>query len=132
VQKAVSILKACDIQPTPQRMAVVEYVLRSKTHPTADEVLAGALRQCPTVSRATVYNTLKLLVARGLLRTQTIREGVVVYDPNVKDHHHLIDDDTGEIHDIPWEQLQVKGQENLKDFEVVELQVIVRGRKKRR
>ena len=74
MEEAISILQQCDIQPTPQRIAVVEYVLKSKTHPSADEVLSYARKKCPTVSRATVYNTLNLLVDKGLLGMQTIRE----------------------------------------------------------
>jgi Fe2+ or Zn2+ uptake regulation protein len=128
----ISILRQCDIQPTPQRIAVVEYVLKSKTHPSADEVLSYARKKCPTVSRATVYNTLNLLVEKGLLGMQTIREGAVVFDPNLEKHHHFVDTDTGDIYDIPWNQLEVKGKEKLRDFEIVEFQVIMRGRRKKR
>ena len=127
---AISILRQCGIQPTPQRMAVVECVLASKTHPTADDVLISARKKCPTVSRATVYNTLNLLVEKGLIGMQTIREGAVVFDPNVQKHHHFIDEDTGEIYDIPWDQLEVKGKGKLKNFEIFEFQVIMRGRRK--
>ncbi len=129
---AVSILRQCDIQPTPQRIAVVESVLTSTTHPTADAILLSARKTCPTVSRATVYNTLNLLVEKGLIGTQTIKEGAVVFDPNVRKHHHFIDEETGEIHDIPWDQLEVKGKEKLKKFEIFEFQVILRGRLKRK
>ena len=132
MKDAISILRQCDIQPTPQRMAVVEYVLSSKTHPTADDVLNSARRKCPTVSRATVYNTLNLLVEKGLIGMQTIREGAVVFDPNVNKHHHFIDEDTGNIYDIPWDQLEVKGKEKLKDFEITEFQVIMHGKRKKK
>lgn len=130
MKDAISILRQCDIQPTPQRIAIFEYVLKSKAHPSADDVLSHARKKCPTVSRATVYNTLNLLVEKGLLAMQTIKEGAVVFDPNVEKHHHLIDNDTGDIYDIPWNQLQVRGKEKLKDFEITEFQVIVRGRRK--
>jgi hypothetical protein len=84
MKDAIAILRQCDIQPTPQRIAVVEYVLKSKTHPTADEVLLRARKKCPTVSRATVYNTLNLLVEKKLLEIQTLREGAVVFDPKIE------------------------------------------------
>ena len=128
----ISILRKSDIQPTPQRIAVVEYVLKSKTHPSADDVLIYARKKCPTVSRATVYNTLNLLVEKGLLQMQTIREGAVVFDSNTERHHHFIDIDTGEIVDIPWNLLEVEGKEGLKGFEITEFQVILRGRKKKK
>ena len=129
---AISILRQCDIQPTPQRIAVVEYVLHSKTHPTADDVLSFARKKCPTVSRATVYNTLNLLVEKGLIGMQTIKEGAVVFDPNVERHHHFVDETTGDVYDIPWDQLEVKGKEKLKDFEIFEYQVILRGKRKKK
>jgi Fe2+ or Zn2+ uptake regulation protein len=132
MKDAISILRQCDIQPTPQRIAVVEYVLKSKTHPSADKVLSYARKKCPTVSRATVYNTLNLLVEKGLLGMQTIKEGAVVFDPNIEKHHHFVDNDTGDIYDIPWDQLEVKGKEKLKDFEIIEFQVIMRGRRKKK
>ena len=129
---AIAILKQCDILPTPQRIAVVECVLKSKAHPTADDILSVARKKCPTVSRATVYNTLNLLVEKGLIGMQTLREGAVVFDPNIKRHHHFIDQETGAIYDIPEDLLQVKGEDKLEDFEIFESQVILRGRKKKR
>ena len=87
MKDAISILRQCNIQPTPQRIAVVKYVLKSKTHPSADDVLGYARKKCPTVSRATVYNTLNLLVEKGLLAMQTIREGAVVFDPHAGPTH---------------------------------------------
>lgn len=132
MKDAISILRQCGIQPTPQRIAVVECVLKDKTHPTADDVLVSARRKCPTVSRATVYNTLHLLVEKGLVAMQTIKEGAVVFDPNAEKHHHFIDTDTGDVYDIPWDQLEVKGKEKLSDFEISEFQVILRGRRKKK
>jgi len=132
MKDSISILRQCDIQPTPQRIAVVEYVLKSKAHPSAEDVLSNARKKCPTVSRATVYNTLNLLVEKGLLGMQTIRVGAIVFDPNVERHHHFIDNDTGDIYDIPWDQLQVKGKEKLRDFEIQEFQVILRGKRKKK
>ena len=132
MKDAISILRQCDIQPTPQRIAVVECVLTSKTHPTADDVLISARKKCPTVSRATVYNTLNLLVEKKLIGMQTIREGAVIFDPNIQKHHHFIDEDTGDIYDIPWDQLEVKGKKKFEDFEVLEFQVIMRGRRRRK
>jgi Fe2+ or Zn2+ uptake regulation protein len=132
MKDAITILRQCGIQPTPQRIAVVECVLSSKAHPTADDVLVSARKKCPTVSRATVYNTLNLLVERKLIGMQTIREGAVIFDPNIQKHHHLIDEETGDIYDIPWDQLEVKGKKKFEDFEILEFQVIMRGRRKRK
>ena len=89
-------------------------------------------RKCLTASRATVYNTLNLFVEKGLLRLQVLREGTAVFDSGVHAHHHFIDDETGKIYDVPWDSLQVKGANALRDFEVRDLQVVLRGRKRER
>jgi Fe2+ or Zn2+ uptake regulation protein len=131
MENAMALLRSRGVQPTPQRTAVAEFVLKGNSHPTADEVFVGARRICPTVSRATVYNTLNLLVAKGVLKSQILKEGTVVFEPNSKKHHHFIDDQTGAIHDIPWDSLVVTGEENLNGFEVREFQVVLRGRRKK-
>lgn len=131
MDKAISTLRTCGIQPTPQRIAVVAFVLKSTAHPSAEQVLENVKRECPTISRATVYNTLNLLVEKGLLRTQVLKEGTVVFDPNVLTHHHFIDEESGKIYDIPWNALKVVGREQLQDFDIHEYQVVMRGRRKR-
>ena len=125
----IELLRQSGIQPTPQRIAVAEFILGSKTHPSADEIFAMVRPTCPTVSRATVYNTLNLLVEKGLIRQQVLREGTIIFDSHVAAHHHFVDEETGEIYDVPWEAVQVSGAENLVGFEVHEFQVVMRGRR---
>ena len=119
------------IRPTPQRMAVAEYVLHTEAHPSADEVWKKVQRSFPTISRGTVYNTLNLFVTKGLLRIQVLKGGTVVFDPRLEEHHHLIDEEERKVYDIPWESVKVTGVESLKDFEVGEYQVVMKGRKKK-
>jgi Fur family transcriptional regulator, iron response regulator len=125
-------LREHGIQPSAQRLAVAEYVLRTQDHPSADEVLARVRGRVPMISRATVYNTLNLFVEKGLLRTFVLAEGRLVFDPHVAPHHHFVDDVTGAIHDVPWEALDVKRVEKLPGLDVREYQVVLRGRRTRR
>jgi Fe2+ or Zn2+ uptake regulation protein len=131
VSDLIALLRSVGLQPTPQRLAVARFVLGATSHPTADQVLAKARKECPTLSRATVYNTLARLAERGLLRPQTIREGVVVFDAHTERHHHFIDDATGTIYDVPWEALSVTGEKALDEFDIRDYQVVMRGRKRR-
>jgi Fe2+ or Zn2+ uptake regulation protein len=126
----IALLRTRGVQPTPQRLAVARFVLGADSHPTADQVWAKARRECPTVSRATVYNTLNLLAEKGLLKARVITDGVVVFDPRVGRHHHFVDEGTGRIHDVPWDAVKVTAQAGLRGFEVREYQVVMRGRKK--
>jgi Fe2+ or Zn2+ uptake regulation protein len=105
--------------------------LSATDHPTADEVWAKVRRRCPTLSRATVYNTLNLFAEKGLLRSQPLREGVAVFDPRIAPHHHFIDDDTGRVFDIPWDAVKVTGEKSLQGIEVREYQVVLRGRRRK-
>ncbi len=115
------------IQPSAQRLTVAEYVLETDAHPSADRVFAEVRSRIPMISRATVYNTLNLLVKTRLLRQLVLAEGKVVFDPNVARHHHFVDEATGTIHDIPWEALDVRKIEALKGIKVREYQVVLRG-----
>ncbi|HSB68322.1 MAG TPA: Fur family transcriptional regulator [Candidatus Methylomirabilis sp.] len=124
-------LAAYGIQPTPQRIAVAEYVLNTVNHPTADEVWMNVRDRCPTLSRATVYNTLNLFAEKGLLRTLSLKEGVAVFDPHVAPHHHFIDEETGNVLDIPWDAVKVTGEKSLQGLEVREYQVVLRGRRRK-
>ncbi|HEY2409010.1 MAG TPA: transcriptional repressor, partial [Polyangiaceae bacterium] len=70
-------LSAKGIQPSAQRAAIAEYVLYTSDHPSADRVWAEVKRSFPLLSRATVYNTLNLFAAKGLLRQLVLAEGNV-------------------------------------------------------
>ena len=120
-------LREHGIQPSAQRVAVADYVLRTSEHPSADLVWRRVRERFPWISRATVYNTLNLFVEKGLLRRLTIAEDSVVFDPRVDTHHHFIDDETGVIHDVPWDRVQVCNIDSLKEFEVNDYQVVMHG-----
>jgi Fur family transcriptional regulator, iron response regulator len=121
------ILRSHGIQPSAQRLAVAEYVLRTKDHPSADEVLTRVRGRVPMISRATVYNTLRTFVEKGLLRQFVLGEGRLVFDPHLAPHHHFLDEGSGTIHDVPWEALEVRKVEKLQGLEVREYQVVLRG-----
>jgi len=125
-------LREHGIQPSAQRVAIAEYVLRTDEHPSADLVWTRVKKRLPYVSRATVYNTLNLFVEKGLLRSLSLADDSVVFDPKTVRHHHFIDEETGEIHDVPWEKVQVCNVEALRGFEIHDYQVVIRGVRKRR
>lgn len=126
----VETLRSRGINPSAQRVAVAEYVFHTADHPSADQVWNRVKARFPMISRATVYNTLNLFVDRGLLRAFVLTEGRVVFDPNTDDHHHFIDEQTGVIHDVPWDAIAVGDVEALEGFDVREYQVVMRGTKK--
>ncbi len=123
-------LRQRGIQVSAQRVEIARYVLATHSHPTAEQVYTSVRASFPYVSRATVYNTLKLFVEKGLLRHVSLGEAAGTFDANVHRHHHLVDRETGEVQDIPWDALDVRGLESLEAFDVDEYMVIVRGRRR--
>ena len=123
------ILRSHGIQPSAQRLAVASYILDTDEHPSAEEVLRRAKANLPMISRATVYNTLNLFVDKGLIRELVLAEGRSVFDCNLEQHHHFIDEATGAIHDIPWDAVRVSRVDRLAGYEIKEYMVVLRGRR---
>ena len=127
----VAILEQHGIQPSAHRVAVGEYVLTTDAHPSADRVWASVRRRFPMISRATVYNTLNLFVEKKLLRELHLAPDSVVFDPNMERHHHLIDDETGQILDVEWDAVEVRNPKKVGRYEIRDYQVVMHGRRKR-
>jgi len=126
----VQLLREHGVHPSAHRVAVAQYVLSTDEHPSADRVWARVKERFPMISRATVYNTLNLFVEKALLRELHLSPESVVFDPNMDRHHHLIDADTGSIHDVPWNRVEVCNIEAIGEYEISDYQVVMHGRKK--
>ena len=75
---------------TPQRIAILDYLDGNKEHPSADEIYRAVSEKFPTMSVATVYNTLDALKRRGVLLEITIDPNKKRFDPGSEPHHHLM------------------------------------------
>ncbi len=125
-------LKGVGIRPTAQRLAICRYALCEADHPTADDVMSWATANFPKVSLATVYNTLNILVEAGLLREFKFpHSGKVVYDRNVSQHFHLLDEDSGELIDLDPADVDVDMRLRLKRrYAVRDVDVLFYGTRK--
>ncbi len=88
------------LRRTVQREAIIEAAFGTKEHFTAEELLVMARKIEDSVSRATVYRTLPLLVESGMLRQIDVGSDTTVYDPNFVEHpnhNHLICMDCNKI-----------------------------------
>jgi Fur family iron response transcriptional regulator len=85
----------------------------------------------PEVSRATIYNTLRLFADAGLVKELVIDPERTVFDSNTSHHHHLYEVDTGKLTDIPSGELHVSGTAGLPDdVELEAVDVVLRVRRK--
>jgi Fur family transcriptional regulator, peroxide stress response regulator len=75
---------------TPQRLSILSFLEDNTSHPTAEDVYRHVAKRFPTMSLATVYNTLETLKARGKLNEITIDPEKRHFDPDIRRHHHAI------------------------------------------
>ena len=85
---------------TPQRQAVLQEIRAREDHPTAGEVFAGALKRLPSISFATVYNSLRYLKQTGLIREISFGDGASRYDRETDRHDHAICNCCGKLVDF--------------------------------
>ena len=100
------ILETHGIRPTQQRIRVAQVLLATPVHMTADQLLVALKQSTSRVSKATVYNTLKLFVDHGLARQIHLDPDRCVYDSTMAPHHHFQNVETGEMLDIQPRDLE--------------------------
>jgi Fur family iron response transcriptional regulator len=93
-------LQAHGVNPTPQRLEIGTLLLRRPVHLTADQILQQLRASGSAISKATVYNTLRLFTDHGLVREVVVDPGRAIYDSTTVPHHHFYNADTGELTDI--------------------------------
>ena len=89
INKHSNKLRELGLTPTIQRMAVLDCLVKMGEHPTADQVLVAVRETFPTVSRATVYNTLQALTKAGIILQITVDPAVSRYDADLSPHAHF-------------------------------------------
>ena len=94
-------VRAAGLKLTPQRLAIVRELAEDESHPTAQELYERLRPAMPTMSFATVYNTLDALAAAGLCAGLALSPGSSRFDPNMEPHHHLVCDRCGSVRDVP-------------------------------
>jgi Fur family iron response transcriptional regulator len=108
--EATARLRAAGLRPTRQRVELVGMLFRGEHHHmTAESLHADATNAGVQVSLATVYNTLHQFTEAGLLRQVVVDAARSYFDTNTGDHQHFFVEDSGELIDIPGEDITVGG-----------------------
>ena len=95
-------LEGSGLRCTPQRYAVMAFLIEHNRHPTAEEIFKAVNRVDPRSSRATTYNNLRVLVQAGLVREVAIEGRAARFDAKGIRHHHFICDRCGNVEDLKW------------------------------
>ncbi len=102
LKDALDSLKATGVRITPQRHAILEYLIDSMIHPTADDIYKALADKFPNMSVATVYNNLRVFREVGLVKELTYGDAASRFDFITGDHYHMICDSCGKIVDFHY------------------------------
>ena len=94
-------LRERGLRVTQQRLAVMEFLLSTPDHPTAEEVGLAVNSRASTASRASIYNVLHSLKRAGLIEELILEDAVVRYDANLEGHVHFVCRLCRTVEDIP-------------------------------
>jgi len=102
LKEALDTLKDTGVRITPQRHAILEYLINSMSHPTADEIYKALEGKFPNMSVATVYNNLRVFREVGLVKELTYGDASSRFDFVTSQHYHVICDRCGKIVDFHY------------------------------
>jgi Fur family ferric uptake transcriptional regulator len=88
---------------TNQKLIILDFLRKTKIHPTAEQVFLEVQKKLPQISKATVYRILDNFVNEDVIRSIADKNKTgspVRFDGNEKSHQHFICTNCGEITDL--------------------------------
>ena len=126
-------LKQHGVMPTSQRIEIASILLARPQHLSADQIIDQLNGRGSRVSKATVYNTLKLFSDQGIVKELSVDSCRKFYDSTTHPHHHFFHVDSGKLSDIPEAQVNISGLPPLPaGTEQESVEVLIRVRDKSR
>jgi Fur family transcriptional regulator, peroxide stress response regulator len=120
-------LESSGLRCTPQRYAVMSFLMGSDEHPTAAEIFEAVNRVDPRSSRATTYNNLRDLVEAGLVREVAVEGRAARFDAKGMRHYHFVCDRCGSVEDMEWYDVPKPASGSLGRRILRECELIFRG-----
>jgi len=100
MEKIIKKYRKTGFKLTPQRLGILQYLDGNTNHPTAEDIFDGIKKTHPTISFATVYNTVQALRDRGEIMEITIDPAKKHFDPNTYPHHHIMCNECKKVEDV--------------------------------
>src|SRR6201993_2676950 len=120
-------LEGCGLRCTPQRYAVMAFLMECNRHSTAAEIFEAVNRMDPRSSRATTYNNLRDLVLAGLVREVAVEGRAARFEAKGIRHHHFICDRCGNVEDMEWYDVPKPAPGSVGKRILRECELILRG-----
>jgi Fur family peroxide stress response transcriptional regulator len=115
------------LRDTPQRRHVYDLLVGKRDHPTATDVFNRAKKSMPSISLATVYNSLETLVSCGLVKQVHVDREPTRYCPNLDEHGHFVCEKCGHVFDIDLAAGRHEQWDLPKGFTITTHEISLRG-----
>lgn len=125
IQRLAANLKDSGIKPSIQRIKIFEYFFRNRNHPTAEKIYQDLSTELPTLSRATVYNTLSLFKEKHLIKIVSSEDQNARYDLTGNEHGHFYCRQCHEVYDFPYNYADSYAR--LEGFSIESEEIIIKG-----
>ena len=123
----ISILKDSGLRVTPQRIAVLSFMDGHRVHSTADDIYLSLKKDFPSLSAATVYNTLRAFIDGGIVQELRNGDHASRFDINTTPHHHLVCVHCGHMTDVELPEIPVGKIASHHHFDVLDYHVEIKG-----
>lgn len=121
------------LKVTPQRIAILEAIIKLNSHPTAENIIEYIRKNHPNISVATVYKVLDALVENELIRKVKTEKDIMRYDAVMESHHHIYCSDSDRIEDYVDNELneileRYFIQKKIPDFRIEDIRLQIIGK----
>ena len=131
-----TLLSRClakNIRMTSQRQIIIQVIEEADDHPDVDQLYLRSVELDNTISIATVYRTVKLLEEAALIERLEFGDGRSRYEEAGEHHEHLVDIETGEVHEFYNEELETLKTEIAREmgYDLIDHRLELYGKKRK-
>ena len=127
IENTTEYLKKHEVKPSFQRLRIFDYLNEKHNHPTVDNIYKELVNEIPTLSKTTVYNTLKLFTSKGIAQIINIEDNETRYDADTSTHGHFKCLNCNKIYDFSLDNLDINIPD-LDGFENKQTHLYIKGK----
>jgi Fe2+ or Zn2+ uptake regulation protein len=120
-------LKEHNVKPSFIRLKVMQYLMAKRLHPNADSIYKSLSKEIPTLSKTSIYNTLRTFASAGVIKEIMIEDNEIRYDAYIDRHAHFKCVVCGDLQDIDLGCVSCAAQEKLHGNKVMDEHIYMKG-----
>jgi Fur family peroxide stress response transcriptional regulator len=133
IEDIIAKLNEKGLKVTPQRIAILEAIIKLRNHPTAENIIEFIRKNHPNISLATVYKVLDAFVDKELINRVKTDKDIMRYDAIMENHHHIYCSDSDRIEDYTDAELskllnKYFESKKIPDFKIEDIKLQIIGK----